>query len=132
MAPQLFLTSPRNSAAAHQALFDRLKCRVLLTPEPTPPQALSIIETVSPQHLKVPSIDDLMKTEHRPYEYTKTYEQGRNDPLWIMCVFPDSLPSSSNSVLLQTYIWINRHTKAYGLDSRSRTETPGRRGTAST
>ncbi|CAN8100800.1 unnamed protein product [Discula destructiva] len=38
----LFLTSPRNSPAAHKSLFQSLKCRTLVTTEPTPPPALAI------------------------------------------------------------------------------------------
>ncbi|VUC22344.1 unnamed protein product [Clonostachys rosea] len=70
--------------AAHQALFDALGIQVLLSPEPTPPAANSVLDTLSPLHVKVPSIDNLLETKHAPYAYTKTWQQGRSDPIWII------------------------------------------------
>ncbi|KAK9779538.1 putative Carrier domain-containing protein [Seiridium cardinale] len=80
----LFLTSPRNSAAAHQALFNSLACTTLITPEPTPPPALPIIEAVKARHLKVPSVDELRQSIFPAYVYSKTIEEGSQDPLMII------------------------------------------------
>ncbi|ETS78506.1 hypothetical protein PFICI_10568 [Pestalotiopsis fici W106-1] len=80
----LFLTSPRNSAAAHRALFDAIECKTLITSEPTPQPALAIIEAVEPRHLKVPSLDELYQTNFAPFVYYKTLEDGRRDPLMII------------------------------------------------
>ncbi|KAI1500659.1 putative NRPS-like enzyme [Biscogniauxia marginata] len=80
----LFLTSPRNSPAAHLSLFESLKCTTLVTTAPTPPPALGIIEAVKPRLLTAPSIDELIGKAYPPYVYNKTYEEGRWDPLWII------------------------------------------------
>ncbi|KAI1641467.1 putative NRPS-like enzyme [Biscogniauxia mediterranea] len=80
----LFLTSPRNSPAAHQSLFATLKCTTLLTTAPTPPPALAVIEAVKPRQLTIPSVDDLVTKPYPLYVYKKTYEEGRLDPLWII------------------------------------------------
>ncbi|KAK7985611.1 hypothetical protein PG988_003233 [Apiospora saccharicola] len=77
----LFLTSPRNSAEAHRSLFESLQCKTLLTPEPVPPAAHPILETVAPRHLTIPSVDDLLQTVSPPYEYWKTLEEGMQDPV---------------------------------------------------
>ncbi|KAF3002246.1 putative secondary metabolism biosynthetic enzyme [Neopestalotiopsis sp. 37M] len=80
----LFLTSPRNSAAAHRALFDALECKTLITPEPIPQPALSIINTIEPRQLKVPTIDELCQRKSAPFVYSKTLEEGCRDPFWII------------------------------------------------
>lgn len=81
---QMFFTSPRNSPAAHQALFDRLKCQTLLTTDPVPPPAVAVIEAVNPRKLTIPSVDQLLETVYPMYVYTKTYEQAQTDPLIIV------------------------------------------------
>ncbi|KAI1212188.1 putative NRPS-like enzyme [Annulohypoxylon truncatum] len=80
----LFLTSPRNSPAAQQGLFESLKCRTLVTTDPVPPAALVITEAVKPRQLTVPSVEELLGTSYAHYVYTKTFEQARWDPLMVM------------------------------------------------
>ncbi|KAI1379850.1 putative NRPS-like enzyme [Hypoxylon crocopeplum] len=80
----LFLTSPRNSLAAHRALFDVLECKILVTTDPVPPPALSIIDAVKPRVLTAPSVDELFSKSYPPYVYDKTFEEARWDPLWVI------------------------------------------------
>ncbi|KAI1085430.1 acetyl-CoA synthetase-like protein [Whalleya microplaca] len=80
----LFLTSPRNSPAAHRALFDSLQCRTLVTTDPVPAAASSIIEAVNPRKLTVPRFDQLLEKSYPAYIYEKTFEQARLDPLLII------------------------------------------------
>ncbi|KAI3323034.1 acetyl-CoA synthetase-like protein [Xylariaceae sp. AK1471] len=80
----MFLTSPRNSPAAHQALFDKLECQSLLTTDPVPPAAVAVIEAVKPRTLTVPSIDQLLGTEYPAYIYSKTYEEAQGNPFIII------------------------------------------------
>ncbi len=81
---QAFFTSPRNSAAAHKALFNGLKCRTLLTPSPTPPATESILQTCSMKHLHVPSVEDLLDHVHPHYSYDRKYESARAEPFVVM------------------------------------------------
>ncbi|KAI5925742.1 putative NRPS-like enzyme [Camillea tinctor] len=80
----LFLTSPRNSPAAHQSLFAALECKTLVTTAPTPPSAQAVIDAVNPRQLAVPSVDELVQKPYPHFVYKKTYEEGRLDPLWII------------------------------------------------
>ncbi|KAL7625378.1 hypothetical protein AAE478_004595 [Parahypoxylon ruwenzoriense] len=80
----LFLTSPRNSQAAHRALFDALKCETLLTTDPAPSAVHQIIEAVNPRQLTVPSVADLLGTVYPPYVYNKTFQEARGDSLFII------------------------------------------------
>ncbi|ETS77458.1 hypothetical protein PFICI_11332 [Pestalotiopsis fici W106-1] len=80
----LFLTSPRNSPAAHGSLFADLDCKTLITSEPTPAAAIPILEAVQPNHLQVPSVDALLSKVHPKYVYAKTWQKGLADPM--MCI----------------------------------------------
>ncbi|KAF2877640.1 hypothetical protein BDV95DRAFT_625448 [Massariosphaeria phaeospora] len=79
-----FFTSPRNSIGAHEALFKQLKCRIMLTPDPTPPIVESILKAHSMRHLQVPSVADLLDKTHPHYEYDKTFEKARMEPLAVI------------------------------------------------
>lgn len=67
----LFLTSPRNSPAAHRSLFDSLKCRTLVTTDPTPPSVPSIIEDVKPRQRFIPSVEELLEKPYPSSSLTK-------------------------------------------------------------
>lgn len=88
----IFFTSPRNSPAAHQALFERLECRVLVTPDPVPAPAAPALELIKPRHLILPQVDELLGKDHPKYPYNKSFEEGRGDPLFIMYVGPFLFP----------------------------------------
>ncbi|KAI0473627.1 putative NRPS-like enzyme [Xylariaceae sp. FL0804] len=80
----VFLTSPRNSPAAHRALFESLKCRTLVTSHPTPPAAQGVIEAVDPQILAAPSVDELLGTTYEPYSCTKSLDQAKSEAFWVV------------------------------------------------
>ncbi|KAI1473095.1 putative NRPS-like enzyme [Daldinia caldariorum] len=80
----VFLTSPRNSAAAHSVLFETLKCKTLVTTDPVPPPALAIIEAVQPRRLIAPDLDDLVGKTHQHYNCDRTYEKNCWDPIWAI------------------------------------------------
>ncbi|AEO71525.1 uncharacterized protein THITE_2124010 [Thermothielavioides terrestris NRRL 8126] len=80
----VFLPSPRNSAAAHQALFETLRCRLLATPDPVPAPAVAALEVVKPRHLAVPGVEELLHKDYPPYVSDKVFEKARWDPLVIV------------------------------------------------
>jgi hypothetical protein len=81
----MFVTSPRNSADAHRALFDHLHCRTLLTSDPVPPAGRLVLNAVSPsRHLAVPSVEEFLSRQHDPYVLDKTYQDLRQSPFVIM------------------------------------------------
>ncbi len=80
----VFLTSPRNSLAAHRGLFEKLRCETLLTSNPVPPHALDVIDEVKPRHLTVPSVEELLEREYPPFVWDKTFREAQWEPLLIM------------------------------------------------
>ncbi|KAF2260803.1 acetyl-CoA synthetase-like protein [Lojkania enalia] len=79
-----FLTSPRNSISAHGALFEQVKCHMMLTPKPTPPAVKSILSAHSMKHLQVPSVAELLDKEYPHYSYHKTFQMARMEPFVII------------------------------------------------
>ncbi|KAL2835427.1 hypothetical protein BJY01DRAFT_259225 [Aspergillus pseudoustus] len=69
----MFLTSPRNSVAAHSSLFERLSCTKLVSPVPRPPPVTAILEARALDVLDVPSVDELLTTKYPHFGFTKTY-----------------------------------------------------------
>ncbi|KAF9737834.1 hypothetical protein PMIN02_001133 [Paraphaeosphaeria minitans] len=111
-----FFTSPRNSVAAHGALFDKLQCQVLLTPEPAPPATEQIINTHPMKHLHVPSVADLLEKEYPHYAYNKTYAAAHTDPLVVVHT------SGSTGIpkpLIWTHETIARHQNYCALEPPS-------------
>ncbi|KAI0099721.1 putative NRPS-like enzyme [Nemania sp. FL0031] len=102
----VFFTSPRNSAAAHSALFGALKCRTLVTTDPVPPPALTILEAVKPQKLTLPSVDELLGRIHQHYTCHKTYEKNAQEPIW-------AIHTSGSTGLPKPIVWtseaVTRH-----------------------
>ncbi|KAI1747666.1 hypothetical protein F4782DRAFT_417041 [Xylaria castorea] len=81
----LFLTSPRNSPAAHSSMFERLGCNVLVTPDPAPSSALPVQEAVNNcRTIMIPGIDELLGATSPPYSSEKTLEGSRLDPFWVI------------------------------------------------
>ncbi|RAL08514.1 NRPS-like enzyme [Aspergillus homomorphus CBS 101889] len=81
----MFLTSPRNSALAHQTLLEKLECTRLVAPVPRPPPAAAILEAVpSLEVYDVPSVEELLTTEYPHFQYAKTYPDAAREPLAII------------------------------------------------
>ncbi|PYI12696.1 acetyl-CoA synthetase-like protein [Aspergillus sclerotiicarbonarius CBS 121057] len=80
----LFLSSPRNSLAAHESLFRRLDCTKILAPSPCPAAVTAIREAIQMDLYEVPSIEDLLDTEHRRFEFSKTYPKHAQEKLAIV------------------------------------------------
>lgn len=85
MLSQIFVTSPRNSAAAHRALFAHLKCRTFITTDPMPPSAHAVVDAVRPaRHLTVPSVEELLSRQTPHYLLSKTFRELRRAPFVVM------------------------------------------------
>lgn len=81
---QLFLTSPRNSVAAQFNLFDRLNCKVLLSPDPRPPAVAAISDHHSFHVIEVPSVSFLLETEHPHFAFDKSWPEAQSEPLFVV------------------------------------------------
>ncbi|OJZ83061.1 hypothetical protein ASPFODRAFT_141998 [Aspergillus luchuensis CBS 106.47] len=80
----MFLTSPRNSAVAHQSLFMKLGCATLLAPSPRPPLIAGIVDAHSVKVVDVPSMAVLLATQYPVFPYHKTYPEAAHDRLVIL------------------------------------------------
>lgn len=81
----MFLTSPRNSVAAHSSLFTRLECSKLVAPVPRPPPVKAILKAQPTlEILDVPSVDDLTSKDYPHFEFLKTYSEVAGETLAVM------------------------------------------------
>ncbi|PWY68955.1 NRPS-like enzyme [Aspergillus sclerotioniger CBS 115572] len=80
----LFLTSPRNSVAAHQSLFQGLNCTKILAPSPCPAAVTAIREAIPMDIFEVPSVEHLLDIEHPHFEFLKTYPEHAEEKLVIV------------------------------------------------
>ncbi|KAJ3580262.1 hypothetical protein NPX13_g292 [Xylaria arbuscula] len=111
---RIFLTSPRNSPIAHRKLFGTLKCRTLVTPDPTLPYARPILEAVEEcQTLKIPSIDELLSTAHPVYVVDKILDTTLEESFFVV-------HTSGSTGIPKPIIWTQatamRHAEASSRD----------------
>jgi hypothetical protein len=70
--------------AAQIELFERLKCKTLLSPRPQPTPITSIIECHPMQLVELPDLDTLLDKEYPHFEFNKTFDEVRNQPLFVV------------------------------------------------
>ncbi|KAI1247026.1 hypothetical protein MGN70_010911 [Eutypa lata] len=81
----LFVTSPRNSSAAHRALFSHLQCRTFITTDPVPAPARAILDAVkSLSSLTVPPLEELLTKKYPFYVLNKSFKDLRRNPFVVM------------------------------------------------
>ncbi|CAL8579337.1 hypothetical protein XPA_005087 [Xanthoria parietina] len=80
----IFLTSPRNSLAAHSSLFNNLCCNVVLTPAIRSPAVDAIEKEGLARVVEVPEVDHLINIAHPPYPFDKTIHNAGREPLFIV------------------------------------------------
>ena len=80
----MFLPSPRNSVVAQISLFDRVKCRKLLTPSPRPPAVTAILADHDIPLIEVPDVNWLLDTIHRPFSYDKNFLEALTEPFFTV------------------------------------------------
>ncbi|KAI1279321.1 hypothetical protein F5Y07DRAFT_406163 [Xylaria sp. FL0933] len=109
----LFLTSPRNSPAAQSSMFERLGCNVLITPDPTSSNALSILEAVNNcRVIKIPGIDKLLEVTSFPYTSEKTLNESRSDPFLV-------IHTSGSTGIPKPLVW-TQETAVRAIEATSR------------
>jgi hypothetical protein len=127
----MFLTSPRNSTAAHESLFKRLNCTKVLAPVLQPTPVESILSTCKAQLYDVPSVEELLGTRYRHFELSKTYPEAADQPLLIVYVLRQTfkLLSAEQS---QAYLRLYWHSETNHMDSRvcGQEYAPGQPGAA--
>jgi hypothetical protein len=80
----MFMTSPRNSVAAQDHLFQQLGCTKLLTPVPRPPPVVALAENLKTDVLEVPGVADLLNKNYPHFEYARTYPDHVLDNVVVM------------------------------------------------
>ncbi|KAI0141212.1 putative NRPS-like enzyme [Xylariaceae sp. FL1272] len=102
----LFFSSPRSSAATHQALLETLKSDTLITTSPVPPPALTILEAVRPRKLTMPGINQLIGQSYEHYNCEKPYDKNGHEP--AMATHTSGSTGLPNPIIW-TYEAIARH-----------------------
>ncbi|KAH8661697.1 hypothetical protein BGZ60DRAFT_566347 [Tricladium varicosporioides] len=103
---KLFLSSPRNSVAAHSHLFKSLDCKTLLVPDPKSPMIAGVLAAQPLNVLKVPSIHELLDDRARPYPYAKTWEEAKGEPLL-------ALHTSGSTGMPKAIVWTHEFAAAF-------------------
>ena len=80
----MFLTSPRNSPVANQSLLTRLECKTLIIPSPRPAPATAIVESCDVNVLEIPSVDELLGTQHPHVAFEKSWPAAAKETLVIL------------------------------------------------
>ncbi|KAJ5644413.1 NRPS-like enzyme [Penicillium longicatenatum] len=80
----MFLTSPRNSAVAHQSLLKKLGCTTLICPTPRPAPVNVILNACSLNVLEVLSVDELMSTQYPDFPFSKTWPDAATETLVVL------------------------------------------------
>ena len=80
----MFLTSPRNSITAQTKLFEQLKCKTLLSPNPRPPPVKAILAAVQLSVIEVPSVEHLLEHQYKPFVFNRTFPEVLSEPLFAV------------------------------------------------
>ncbi|KAL4894674.1 acetyl-CoA synthetase-like protein [Aspergillus ambiguus] len=80
----IFVPSPRNSAAAHQKLFEKLNCTKLLVPNPPPAALTTVLEAQKVDVHETLTVDELLESHYPHFGYNKSYPDAANDRLVVL------------------------------------------------
>ncbi|KAJ5768772.1 hypothetical protein N7520_003331 [Penicillium odoratum] len=80
----MFLTSPRNSAAAQRSLLQKVGCIALICPTPRPAPANVILEACPLHVLEAPSVDKLLSTQYPDFSFSKTWPEAAAETLVVL------------------------------------------------
>ena len=80
----MFLTSPRNSIAAHISLLEQLGCKKILMPDPEPPPALALLAVHKLDVLRVPTVTDLLQQSHAHFPFDSDFIESLSLPFFVV------------------------------------------------
>jgi hypothetical protein len=80
----MFLTSPRNSIAAHINLLEQLDCKKILMPEPKPPPVLALLAVHQLEVVPVPTVDDLLQPSHAHFPFESDFSETLSLPFFVV------------------------------------------------
>ncbi|TAQ90978.1 hypothetical protein B7494_g699 [Chlorociboria aeruginascens] len=78
-----FLTSDRNSVAAHLSLFDDLNCTTIVTTDPPVIAVEAILAERSMKVMHIPSLRELLSNNYPDYPYDKDFAASQDDIAFI-------------------------------------------------
>ncbi|KAF3068911.1 Linear gramicidin synthase subunit D [Daldinia childiae] len=80
---KIFLTSPRNTVAAHLSLLENLKCSEIIVSGPVPSSVDEILQKREMRLLKMGEIEHLLNHTYEPYLYQTTLEKAKRDGSFV-------------------------------------------------
>jgi hypothetical protein len=81
---QMFLTSPRNSVAAHQSLFSALNCNTMITTNPEPAPVNKLLEEIPGLKVfRIPSLHELLTASEQKYPFSHDTIHSQ-DPIFVL------------------------------------------------
>ena len=73
--------SPRNSLDAHLNLLELQNCSTVLLQDPQPPYVAALLDSRPMRTLLLPSLEELFTCRSLHYEYKKSFQEARGNPL---------------------------------------------------
>ncbi|KAI1477932.1 acetyl-CoA synthetase-like protein [Daldinia eschscholtzii] len=127
---KIFLTSPRNSVAAHLSLLENLECDKIIVSGAIPPAVDEILQKREMKLLRMAEMEHLLNHPHEPYLYQTALEKAKRDGSFVChtsgttglpkpCIYTHefvlriartlSLEPPSGYTLLQSHLGHNSH-----------------------
>ena len=75
--------SPRFGTFAHVNFIKQVNCTTILLPQGSPPVNSDVLEQYK-RKCHIPSLEELFDQNHTYYEFKKTFEQARKEPLVML------------------------------------------------
>ncbi|KAI0119342.1 acetyl-CoA synthetase-like protein [Daldinia grandis] len=80
---KIFLTSPRNTVAAHLSLLENLECTEIIVSGPVPSSVDEILQKREMRLLRMEEIEHLLSHDYEPYLYETTVEKAKRDGSFV-------------------------------------------------
>ena len=101
----MLFTTPRYSVSAQVELMKKLDYKTMLLPSMQPPVANEILEEYSMSTFEVPELEELLTQRYPLYEYSKTFEEAKHEPLAVMHT---SGTTGTPKPVIWTHEWADR------------------------
>ena len=80
----MFFPSARNSITAQTILLEKLECRVLLAPTPSPTIIANIAQATTLPVLIIPGVNELLETQYAPVPFSRTLSENGTDTFAVV------------------------------------------------
>jgi acyl-coenzyme A synthetase/AMP-(fatty) acid ligase len=112
----MLFPSPRYGAEAIAKLINQVDGNILLTPSPPLPVTAEVLQKRPMRTCQIPSLEDLISTETKPYPFTKTFAEHKHEPFLSLHT---SGTTGFPKPILWTHDWANSYKQSLALPPSS-------------